>query len=131
LEIGFGLHPVALHLGVAGHALILFQQLGGIAALPVVLAIAGSGIVAARRSTAAAAATAPAAALTIVDQTKILTKGGTLCPYRPGPSRPPFLRNPGGEGRNLRLQPPLRKNRSFASDKQSGVGTSGLTHPLL
>ena len=85
LEIGFGLDAVALHLGVAGQALILFQQLGGIAALPVVLAIAGSRIVAARRSTAAAAATAPAAALTIVDQTKILTKGGTTLPLPAGP----------------------------------------------
>ena len=85
LEIGFGLDAVALHLGVARQALIFFQQLGGIAALPIVLAVAGARIVAARRSTAAAAAAAPAAALTIVDQTKILTKGGSTLPLPAGP----------------------------------------------
>ena len=51
LEIVFGLDPIALHLRVAREALILFQKLGGIAALPIVLAIAGAGIVAARRTT--------------------------------------------------------------------------------
>src|SRR6185436_16140314 len=46
LEIIFGLDPIPAHLRVAGHALILFQQLGGIAALAVVLAIAGTRIAA-------------------------------------------------------------------------------------
>jgi hypothetical protein len=78
LEIGLGQHAVALHLGVAGQSLIFLQKLRRIAALPVVLAVARTRIVAAGRSTAATAAAAPAAALTIVDQTKILTKGGLL-----------------------------------------------------
>ena len=49
LEIIFGLDAVALHLRVAREALVFFEQLGGIAALPVVLAVAGTGIAAARR----------------------------------------------------------------------------------
>src|SRR5690606_31930453 len=67
LQIIFGLDAIALHLRVAGQALIFLEKLGGIAALPVVLAIAGTGIAAGR--TTAAPAAAPAAALTIVDQT--------------------------------------------------------------
>ncbi len=79
LQIGLGQHPIALHLGVAGEAFIFFVELGGIAALAIVLAIAGAGIHAARRAAcAAAAAAAPAAALSIIDQAKILTKGVIL-----------------------------------------------------
>ena len=44
LEIIFGLDAVALQLGVAREALIFFQKLGGVAALAIVLAIAGAGI---------------------------------------------------------------------------------------
>src|SRR5205085_8978232 len=122
LEKIFGLDAVALHLRVAGQTLILFQQLGGIAALPVVLAIARTRIVAARRSTAAAAAAASATALTIVDQTKILTKGGYSSPHPAGPFPASFTCTTRSARRrgNPRLQPPLQ--RSFASDKQSGVG---------
>ena len=80
LKIIFGLDAVALHLRVAREALIFLEQLGGVAALPIVLAVARTRIVAARRSTAAAAAAAPAAALSIVDQTMILTKGGSTLP---------------------------------------------------
>ena len=49
LQIIFGLHAVALHLRVAGETLVFFQKLRGIAALPVVLAIAGTGIHVGRR----------------------------------------------------------------------------------
>ena len=51
LEVIFGLDAVALHLRVARQPLIFLEQLGGVAALPVVLAVARTGIVAARRST--------------------------------------------------------------------------------
>src|SRR5205085_7347763 len=82
LEEIFGLDAVALHLRVARETLIFLEQLGGIAPLTIVLPVARTRIVAAGRSTTTAAATAPAAAaLTIVDQTKILTKGGYSCPY--------------------------------------------------
>jgi hypothetical protein len=65
LEILFGLDAVAGELGVARHALIFFEQLGGIAALPVVLAVPrlSAEILAPLSPTAATAA-----ALSIVDQ---------------------------------------------------------------
>ena len=40
LEIIFGLDAVARELRVARHALVFFEQLGGIAALAIVLAVA-------------------------------------------------------------------------------------------
>jgi hypothetical protein len=66
LQIIFGLHAVARELRVARHALIFLQELGGIAALAIVLAVA-------RLSTEVPTSTlspttAPAAALSIVDQ---------------------------------------------------------------
>ena len=66
LEIIFGLDAVARELGIARHALIFFEQLGGIAALAVVLPVArlSAEVPAAALSPAAA----PAAALSIVDQ---------------------------------------------------------------
>ena len=97
LKIGFGQHAIALHLRVAGHALIFLEQLGGIAPLAVVLPVARTRIVAARRSTTAATAPA-AAALTIVDQTKILTKGGYSCPYPAGPFPASLSARPGRQG---------------------------------
>src|SRR5438270_10587337 len=39
LEVIFGLHAVARELGVARHAFVLFEQLGGIAALAIVLPV--------------------------------------------------------------------------------------------
>ena len=66
LEIIFALDAVAGELRVARHALVLFEQLRRVAALPVVLAIA-SGLspeVLAPLSPTAA----PAAALSIIDQ---------------------------------------------------------------
>ena len=66
LEIIFGLDAVARELRIARHALVFFEQLGGIAALAIVLAVArlSAEVPAPRLSTAAA----PAAALTIIDQ---------------------------------------------------------------
>ena len=65
LEIIFGLDTIAGELRIARHALVLFEQLGGIAALAIILAVA-------RLSTEVPASlpstTAPAAALTIIDQ---------------------------------------------------------------
>ena len=66
LQIILGLHAVAGQLGVARHALVLFEQLRGVAALAIVLPVA-------RLATAHSlgplpAAAAPAAALTIIDQ---------------------------------------------------------------
>ena len=66
LEVIFGLDAVAGELHVARQRLVLFKQLGGIAALAIVLAIAirTTGHTLGTLSTA----TATAAALTIVDQ---------------------------------------------------------------
>jgi hypothetical protein len=66
LEPVFGLDAVAGELRVARHALVLFEQLGGIAALAIVLAIAGLTATDVRAPLSSAAA--PAAALTIIDQ---------------------------------------------------------------
>ena len=66
LQIIFGLDPVARELRIARHALVFFEQLGGIAALAIVLAVAR---LSAEISSAALSPTAaPAAALTIIDQ---------------------------------------------------------------
>ena len=65
LEIIFGLDAVARELRVTRHALVFFEQLGGIAALAIVLPVARlSAEVLAPLSPAAA----PAAALSIIDQ---------------------------------------------------------------
>jgi hypothetical protein len=65
LQIIFRLYAIARKLSVARHALVFLEQLGGVAALAVVLPVP-------RLSTEVLAslspATAPAAALTIVDQ---------------------------------------------------------------
>jgi hypothetical protein len=73
LEVIFGLDAVAGQLGVARHALVLFEQLGGIAALPVVLAITAATTTRHSLRTLSTA-TATAAALTIIDQ--------AVVPYR-------------------------------------------------
>ena len=66
LQIIFGLDAVARELRVARHALVFLEQLGGIAALAIVLAVTrlSAEVPAASLSPAAA----PAAALSIVDQ---------------------------------------------------------------
>ena len=66
LQIIFGLDAVARELRVARHALVFFEQLGGVAALAIVLAVArlSAEVPAASLSPT----TAPAAALSVVDQ---------------------------------------------------------------
>jgi hypothetical protein len=66
LEVIFGLDAVARELGVARHALVFLEQLSGIAALAIVLAVArlSAEVPAAPLSPTAA----PAAALSIIDQ---------------------------------------------------------------
>ena len=66
LQIIFGLHAVSRELRIARHALVFFQELGGIAALAIILAVArlSAEVPTAPLSPAAA----PAAALSIVDQ---------------------------------------------------------------
>jgi hypothetical protein len=71
LQIIFGLDPVARELRIARHALVLLEQLSGIAALAIVLPVAR--LSAEIRSPLAPTA-APAAALSIVDQVYVLTK---------------------------------------------------------
>ena len=67
LEIIFGLDAVARELRIARHAFVFFEQLGGIAALAIVLPVAR--LSAAEVPTPALpTTTAPAAALTIIDQ---------------------------------------------------------------
>jgi hypothetical protein len=66
LEIIFGLDAVAGELRVARQALVFLEQLGGVPALAVILAI-GAGIAGHSLRTLSAAATT-SAALTIIDQ---------------------------------------------------------------
>src|SRR5436190_11618542 len=67
LKIIFGLHAVTRQLGIARHALVFFEQLGGIAALAIVLPVARLSA-AEVPSPALPTTAASAAALTIVDQ---------------------------------------------------------------
>ncbi len=67
LQVIFRLHAVAGELRVARHALVFLQELGGVAALAIVLPVTGlAAEVLAPRS--ATATTTPAAVLSIVDQ---------------------------------------------------------------
>ena len=70
LQIIFGVDPVALHLGVARQRLVFLEQLGRIAARPIINAIAVFGTTPRIATTLRAlpATTATAAGLTIVDQ---------------------------------------------------------------
>jgi hypothetical protein len=70
LEEVFGLDPVARKLRVPRHALVLFEQLSGVAALAIVLAVAR---LSAEILPPLAPTAAPAAALSIVDQIYVLT----------------------------------------------------------
>jgi hypothetical protein len=62
----FGLDTVAGELGVACHAFVFFEELGGVAALAIILAI--PRLSAEVPSASLSPTAAPAAALTIVDQ---------------------------------------------------------------
>ncbi|MBB5713745.1 hypothetical protein FHS94_000564 [Sphingomonas aerophila] len=71
LQVIFGVDPIALHLGVAGQVLVLFVQLVGVAARPVVdpvAAIGPTGVAALTLTVTPATTTATAAGLPIVDQ---------------------------------------------------------------
>jgi hypothetical protein len=80
LQIIFGLDPVARELRVARQTLVFFEQLGGIPALPVVLAIARlSAATAAEVLAPLSTAAAPAATLlSIVDQMRFPNKAEVL-----------------------------------------------------
>jgi len=66
LEIIFGLDAVARKLRIARHALVFLEQLGGVAALAIILAVAR---LSAEVTTASLSpTTTPAAALSVVDQ---------------------------------------------------------------
>ncbi len=66
LQIIFGLHAVSRELRVARHALVFLQELGGIAALAIILAVAR--LSAEVPPSPLSPTAAPAAALSIVDQ---------------------------------------------------------------
>ena len=80
LQIIFGLDAVARLLRVARHTLVFFMQLGGIAALPIILAIAAIIIAAGDASGLLSTPTATAAALTIIDQAKLPRRTGASAP---------------------------------------------------
>jgi hypothetical protein len=71
LEIIFGLDPIARELSIARHALVFLEQLGGVAALAIILAVSR---LSAEILPPLAPTAAPAAALSIVDQIYVLTK---------------------------------------------------------
>jgi hypothetical protein len=66
LEIIFALDAVARELRITGHALVFFEQLGGIPPLAIVLPV--TRLSATEALSPPLSATAPAAALTIIDQ---------------------------------------------------------------
>ncbi len=75
LQIIFRVDPVAGHLGVAGHVLVLFEQLGRVAACAAVDAIAAVTLplaTAAALTLLATTTAATAAVLTVVDQITVL-----------------------------------------------------------
>ena len=131
LQIIFGLDAVALHLRVAGQALVFLQELRGIAALPVVLAVAGTGIACWAARPPPPPPAAPAAALTIVDQTKILTNGGSTLPLPAGPFPAAHSARPRRQAPQCGLQPPLRKSPLASDQAIGGRRRQALTHPLL
>jgi hypothetical protein len=124
LQVEFGLDAVALHLAVARELAVFLQQLSGIAALTIVLAIARIGTAVRRASPAATAATA--AALTIVDQMKILVKKGLLSPshWLAAPSRKLLNRDPAEPALNQRPQGP----RSLLSGRLPPVEAACARH---
>jgi hypothetical protein len=67
LEVIFGLDPISGLLGIARHALVFLEQLGGVSALAIVLAIAAA-VIAGHAPGLLSTAAAPTVALTIIDQ---------------------------------------------------------------
>jgi hypothetical protein len=93
----FGLDAIAAELGVARHALVLFEQLGGIAALAVVLAIAAAATASGHSLWALPTATTTTAALTIIDQAVFPYRTGALLERRKTfHSKVLVSRDPGG-----------------------------------
>jgi hypothetical protein len=93
LEIIFGHHPIALHLGVAGEGLIFLVELAGVAARAVIEA-ASSFEVVRTIGRPDAATTATAAVLTIVDQLFAAFVTGGIVPL-PSPGSPRLIHRPG------------------------------------
>jgi len=97
LEIIFGVDPVALALRVGGEVLVLFEQLGRIAARAIVDAIAVVGATAAaatlRPLAIAATAATPPAGLPIVYQAR-LPRAKAWAPYRRRYPDPPIVAAP-------------------------------------
>jgi hypothetical protein len=79
LQIIFGLDPVTGQLRVARQALVFLEQLRGIAPLAVILTVAVRPSAYILRPLSPA--TAPAAALTIIDQSPLPSKQKTLSPW--------------------------------------------------
>jgi hypothetical protein len=79
LQIIFGLDSIAGQLRVARQALVLLEQLRGIAPLAVILTVAVRPSADVLRPLSPA--TAPAAALTIIDQSPLPSKQKTLSPW--------------------------------------------------
>ncbi len=103
LQIIFGLDAVAGQLGVARHALVFLEQLGGIAALAIILAIAA--IIAGDAPGLLSTAAATAAALTIIDQAKFPRRTGAMAPQNHLLEGQSF--NPSGPARQSRRGPCL------------------------
>jgi hypothetical protein len=78
LKIIFSLDAVARELRVTRHALVFFEQLGGVAALAIVLAV--SARLSAEIRAPLSTATASAAALTIVDQIPTSLRSSIVAP---------------------------------------------------
>jgi hypothetical protein len=93
LKIIFTLNAVSGELRIASHVLVFLEQLGGIAALPIILAIAGL----APDVLAPLAAAAPAATLSIIDQNLLPQSSRRLSPLPSGnqtaPSAAPSFRS--------------------------------------
>jgi hypothetical protein len=79
LQIIFGLHAVTGELGVTRHALVLFEQLRGIATLAVILPV--TRLTAHSLGTLPAATAPAAAALSIIDQNAYFPTKAEACPF--------------------------------------------------
>ena len=119
LKIIFGLDAVAGQLRVTRQRLVFLMKLGSVAAIAVVLTVTRARRIIRRALSAATAA--PAAVLTIVDQTLVPVAGGLFWPlHQPGPSRPLICTTPSAGGR--RAAPASSRQDRPKTPKQSGVG---------
>jgi len=125
LEIIFGLDPVAGELGVTRQRLVFLKQLGGVAALAIVLPVAGvSGHALGALPTAAATP----AALTIVDQNLLSLSLVPASPVTVLSSLPKESVGPVAVGRpapEAQVDPPFAVSRIIVSEcaaMSSGVG---------